>query len=127
MGTPAYMPPEQALGEIDRLDERCDVFSLGAILCEVLTGQPPYLGADGQATLRKARCNPTRRCEIVAASLWASSSCDARTICSVARPERNGAAAQTKGIMPALASPAPTPTMFCSAIKASVKRLGNFL
>ncbi len=42
IGTPAYMPPEQALGQIDRLDERTDVFGLGAILCEILTGYPPY-------------------------------------------------------------------------------------
>src|SRR5207248_178935 len=55
LGTPAYMPPEQALGEVDRLDERCDVFSLGAMLCEVLTGQPPYAGNDPSAVLRKAR------------------------------------------------------------------------
>src|SRR5262249_34071970 len=55
LGTPAYMPPEQALGEVDQLDERCDVFSLGAMLCEILTGQPPYAGEDGQAVLRKAR------------------------------------------------------------------------
>ena len=34
MGTPAYMPPEQASGDIDRLDERADVFALGSILCE---------------------------------------------------------------------------------------------
>jgi serine/threonine-protein kinase len=46
LGTPAYMPPEQARGEVDRLDERSDVFGLGAILCEVLTGQPPYMARD---------------------------------------------------------------------------------
>ena len=44
LGTPAYMPPEQASGRVDRLDERADVFALGAILCEILTGLPPYHG-----------------------------------------------------------------------------------
>ncbi|MHC4471066.1 MAG: serine/threonine-protein kinase [Planctomycetota bacterium] len=46
MGTPAYMPPEQALGRVEELDERSDVFSLGAILTEILTGKPPYVGED---------------------------------------------------------------------------------
>ena len=44
MGTPAYMPPEQAMGDVERMDERSDVFALGAILCEILSGQPPYVG-----------------------------------------------------------------------------------
>src|SRR5205085_2948811 len=43
------------LGEINRLDERCDVFSLGALLCEVLTGNPPYVGSDSMTVLRLAR------------------------------------------------------------------------
>jgi serine/threonine-protein kinase len=54
LGTPAYMAPEQALGEVETLDERCDVFGLGAVLCEILTGQPPYVGADSAGVLRRA-------------------------------------------------------------------------
>ncbi len=53
LGTPAYMPPEQARGDVEKLDERSDVFSLGAILCEILTGAPPYVG-DAESTLEQA-------------------------------------------------------------------------
>jgi serine/threonine-protein kinase len=55
LGTPAYMPPEQAAGDWDIVDERADIFALGAILCEALTGRPPYHGSNRDDLLRRAR------------------------------------------------------------------------
>jgi len=53
IGTPGYMPPELALGNLDEVDERSDIYSLGAILYEMLTLRPPYTGRDARAILRK--------------------------------------------------------------------------
>lgn len=55
MGTLAYMPPEQARGEVSEIDRCSDVFGLGAILCEILTGAPPYRGTDGSVLLLLAQ------------------------------------------------------------------------
>lgn len=55
LGTPAYMPPEQALGDVEHMDQRSDVFGLGAILCEILTGEPPYREQDGDLVQQAAR------------------------------------------------------------------------
>ncbi len=55
MGTPAYMPPEQALG---KATDRCsDVFSLGGILCAILTGKPPFNDSSNTGALAKAADN----------------------------------------------------------------------
>jgi serine/threonine-protein kinase len=54
LGTPSYMAPEQARGEIERVDERADVFALGSILCEILTGQPAFVGRSSGEIQRKA-------------------------------------------------------------------------
>jgi len=44
LGSPSYMAPEQALGELDRIDARTDVYALGAILHEIVLGVPPFSG-----------------------------------------------------------------------------------
>ena len=54
-GTPAYMPPEQARGQIDQISPRSDVYALGAILYAVLSGRPPFSGNSANAILQQVK------------------------------------------------------------------------
>jgi eukaryotic-like serine/threonine-protein kinase len=59
MGTPSYMSPEQARGDVRRLDRRADVYSLGATLYAILAGKPPFQGSNTvEVVLRVLRDNP---------------------------------------------------------------------
>lgn len=58
VGSPAYMSPEQAEGRLDRIEPRTDVYGLGAILYEILTGRPPFSGPQTDAVLRRVIQEP---------------------------------------------------------------------
>ena len=64
-GTPAYMAPEQAEPNASPLDRRCDIYSLGVVLYELLVGSPPYTGhtiSDIRTAYRRTRPQPPKEC-----------------------------------------------------------------
>ena len=64
-GTPSYMAPEQANGQLEKIGQRTDVYGLGAILFEILTGRPPYVGSGAEDVLAQVRRGaPSRPREI---------------------------------------------------------------
>lgn len=60
-GTPAWMAPEQARGELDHLDARTDVYALGALLFYLTVGRPPVSEADPHAAIARVAAGPTLR------------------------------------------------------------------
>jgi hypothetical protein len=65
LGTPAYAAPEQAEGRLDLLGPATDVYGLGAVLFEVLTGRPPFTGPTDEILRRVAREEPERPRQLV--------------------------------------------------------------
>ncbi len=77
MGTPAYMPPEQAAGKLSQVTTAADVYGLGAIFYELLTGRAPFRGESGLEIIRKVTDEPPARLTSIVKSVDR----DLETIC----------------------------------------------
>src|SRR5437667_2029991 len=77
-GTPGYIAPEQAERTADDLTPAADVYSLGAILFDLLTGRPPFLGANALSVIRQASETPAPKLR----SLAHSHDRDLETVCA---------------------------------------------
>jgi tetratricopeptide (TPR) repeat protein len=68
VGTPLYMPPEQVVGALDKMDMRSDVYSLGILLYEFVVGRPPFTGASTLEIYQKILSDDPVRPAVAAAN-----------------------------------------------------------
>jgi eukaryotic-like serine/threonine-protein kinase len=110
IGTPAYMSPEQAAGDRG-LDARTDIYSLGAVLYELLAGEPPYTGATTQALLVKRLTEPAPSVRAVRPNVPEAVDHAIRKALAQVPADRFGSAAELARALTAPAAAATAPTV----------------
>ena len=122
VGTPAYMSPEQAAGD-RTLDARTDVYALGAVLYEMLAGEPPFTGPTAQAVIAKRFSGEVPQVRRVRPSVPESvEQAVTRALAPVPADRFANATEFARALEPATATPTSTPTGRSAAAHGRVRR-----
>jgi serine/threonine-protein kinase len=120
VGTPAYMSPEQAAGD-RALDARTDIYSLAAVLYEMLAGEPPFSGATMQSMIVKRLTEPPPSARSVRANLPESADQAIRKSLSPVVADRFGTMAQFgQALQATTGAQTPAPTIVTAPTPAPV-------
>ena len=119
VGTPAYMSPEQATGD-RTLDARTDVYALGAVLYEMLAGEPPFTGPTAQAVIAKRFSGEVPRVRRVRPSVPDSvEQAVIRALAPVPADRFASATEFARALEPTVATPTATPTVPLGSVRAA--------
>jgi Protein kinase domain len=107
LGTPAYMSPEQAMGDA-AVDGRSDLYSLGCVLYELLVGEPPYTGPTAQAIVAKRLTDPVPSARRLRETVPPAVDRALQRLLAKAPADRFGSAAELEAALTADPGPAAT-------------------
>ena len=120
VGTPAYMSPEQAAGD-KAIDARTDIYSLGAVLYELLAGEPPYTGATAQQIIVKRFTDPVPSVRKVRPSVPEAVDHSVQRALAAVPADRYGTAAELgRALQPPATTPISTPVAVPPTAPATV-------
>jgi len=126
VGTPAYMSPEQAGGEHQKVDGRSDLYSLGCVVFEMLAGEPPHNGPTPQAILARRLLEPAPDLRRVRPNVppWLADAV-ARALAPIPGDRFTSIAEFARALQPTIPTPTATPTVSLASETARAGRRGS--